>query len=335
MTRRPTAPPNPTPPNPTPPNPHAEYTAVARRCTEVILRRYSTSFALACRLLAPETRPHVAAIYAWARVGDEVVDGTLDTAAGAGGEVDVARALLAEARERTHRAIERGVDSDPVTHAFADTARHFGIDARLIDPFYDSMEADLDVRVHTEESLRRYIHGSAEVIGEMCLRTFAGGAVADDAGMAAGARALGSAFQKVNFLRDVREDHLELGRNYLPGRDPGALTDRDVAELADDVDSDLRIARAAIGRIPGRDRLAVLAAHDLFAELNGRLRAAGAEGVSTGRVRVPDPVKLAVIARAAAGRSRTGPGRSRSGAARSRSGPAASPGSAESTGSVR
>lgn len=279
----------------TPTSPHAEFTAASRACADVLLRRYSTSFALACRLLSPATRPHVAAIYAWARVGDEVVDGAMD-------DPDAARELIAEARRRTHRAIERGLDPDPVTHAFADTARRFGIGARLVDPFYDSMEADLDVTVHSEESLRRYIHGSAEVIGEMCLRTFAGGGLGDDDDMAAGARALGAAFQKVNFLRDVREDSRELGRNYLPGRDPLALTDRDIWELADDVDADLRQARAAIDRIPGRDRLAVLAAHDLFAELNVRLRAAGAAGVGAGRVRVPNPVKLAVIGRAAASR---------------------------------
>ena len=277
----------------TPTNPHAEFTEAARACAQVLLRRYSTSFALACRLLSPATRPHVATIYAWARVADEVVDGAMDDPA-------AARELIAEARRRTHRAIEQGLDPDPVTHAFADTARRFGIGARLVDPFYDSMEADLDVTVHSDESLRRYIHGSAEVIGEMCLRTFAGGGSGDDDELAAGARALGSAFQKVNFLRDVREDSGELGRNYLPGRDPLALTDRDVRELADDVDVDLRLARIAIDRIPGRDRLAVLAAHDLFAELNERLRAAGAAGVSSGRVRVPDAVKLKIIARAAA-----------------------------------
>lgn len=283
---------------------YAEFTAASRRCAEVVLRRYSTSFALACRLLSPATRPHVAAIYAWARVGDEVVDGAMD-------DPETARELITEARRRTHRAIERGLDPDPVTHAFADTARRFGIGARLVDPFYDSMQADLEVTDHTEESLARYIHGSAEVIGEMCLRTFAGGGLGDDDEMAAGARALGAAFQKVNFLRDVREDSLELGRNYLPGRDPRALTERDVIELADDVDTDLRTARLAIDRIPGRDRLAVRAAHDLFAELNGRLRAAGAAGVSAGRVRVPDVVKLTVIGRAATSRGRSAADRGR------------------------
>lgn len=284
-------------------SPRDRYTAVAQRCADVVIRQYSTSFSMASRLFAPATRPHVAAIYAWARAADEVVDGAI-------GEREEARELIDELRERTDRALVRGFDADPIVHAFAHTARRFGIDARLVDPFYDSMATDLEVTVHTRESLPRYIHGSAEVIGEMCLRTFAGGGLGERPGMAEGARRLGSAFQKVNFLRDVREDYQDLGRNYLPGRDPSALTDRDVAELADDVDADLAVARETIEWIPGRDRVAILAAHDLFAELNRRLRETGADGVSAGRVRVPDPVKARVVARAVAVGAR-GPGAAR------------------------
>lgn len=276
-------------------SPRDRYTAVAQQCAGVVIRQYSTSFGMASRLFSPHTRPHVAAIYAWARAADEVVDGAI-------GEPGDARALIDELRQRTDRAIDRGFDADPIVHAFADTARRFGIDARLVDPFYDSMATDLDVTVHTPESLATYIHGSAEVIGEMCMRTFAGGGLGERPGMAEGARRLGAAFQKVNFLRDVREDWHDLGRDYLPGRDTAALTDHDVAELADAVDADLAVARTAIDRIPGRDRTAVLVAHDLFAELNRRLRSAGADGVLAGRVRVPDPVKLAVVARAVASR---------------------------------
>ena len=282
------------------------YTTVAYRCAETMLRGYSTSFTLACRLLDPATRPHVSAVYAWARTADEIVDGAfVPDGLDAAGRTAEARRLLDELRRRTEVAIERGHDPDPVTHAFADTAVRYGIDSRLIDPFYESMEMDLDVTEHTRQSLDRYIHGSAEVIGEMCLRTFAGGVLRHDEEAAAGARALGAAFQKVNFLRDVREDWHDLGRNYLPGRDPGALSERDLRELADDVDRDLAVARRAVDRIPGRDRAAVLAAHDLFAALNARLRAAGAAGVSAGRVRVPNRVKLAIAARAvASGRGR-------------------------------
>ena len=274
------------------------YTDTARRCAELVLRRYSTSFSLAGRLLAPSTRPHVAAIYAWARVADEIVDGGV-LAVGGRGATSARREILHEFHARTARALERGADTDPVVHAFADTARRHGIDAPLVDPFFDSMEADLDVAAHTPESLARYVYGSAEVIGEMCARTFARGALAGDAAAAAGARALGSAFQKVNFLRDVRHDHLDLGRSYLPGRDPARLTDADVEALSDDIRADLAVARREIDRIPGRDRVAVLAAHHLFAELDRRLRAAGA-GVMASRVRVPDPVKALVVARAVA-----------------------------------
>lgn len=274
-------------------SPRDRYTAVAQRCADVVIRQYSTSFGMASRLFTPATRPHVAAIYAWARAADEVVDGAI-------GERDDAQSLIEELRDRTDRALARGFDADPIVHAFADTARRFGIDARLVDPFYESMATDLRVTEHSPESLERYIHGSAEVIGEMCMRTFSGGGLGERPGMAEGARRLGAAFQKVNFLRDVNEDWHQLGRNYLPGRDPAALTDRDVAELADDVDSDLAVAGEAIARIPGRDRVAVLAAHDLFAELNRRLRAAGAAEVTAGRVRVPDAVKVRVVARAVA-----------------------------------
>ena len=275
-------------------DPALRYTLACRAAAETVIRGYSTSFALASRMLAPQTRPHVAAIYALARVGDEIVDGAFDTRGGQPGE------LLDVLHSETLDAIDRGYSTNPVVHAFADTAREHGIGRTQVDPFFASMRMDLDVTEHDAESLARYIHGSAEVIGEMCLRCFDGGSVADDPAMTLGARALGAAFQKVNFLRDLREDHVELGRNYLPGRDPARLTDADLHELADDIDSDLRTARLSIDRIPGRDRRAVLAAHDLFAELNRRLRAAGASRVRAGRVRVPDTVKLRVVIRAAA-----------------------------------
>src|SRR5699024_3156279 len=125
------------------------------------------------------TRPHVAATYAWARAADEVVDGAI-------GERDDAQSLIEELRDRTDRALARGFDADPIVHAFADTARRFGIDARLVDPFYESMATDLRVTEHSPEILERYIHGSAEVIGEMCMRTFSGGGLGERPGMAEG-----------------------------------------------------------------------------------------------------------------------------------------------------
>lgn len=276
---------------------------MARRCAWQVITSYSSSFSLAATLLHPRTRPHVAAIYALARVGDEIVDGVgadAVTSAPAGAGPSAAVEQLKSYRTRVLAALDAGFCTDPVVHAFACTARTYGIGAELVEPFFAAMAMDLDpaLRVHTTESLARYIYGSAEVIGEMCMRTFADGALAGNADAAAGARALGSAFQKVNFLRDVRQDSRELGRNYLPGRDPCALSGRDVAELADDVDADLARAHAAIALIPGRDRVAVEACHDLFAELNCRLRAAGPGQIMSGRVRVPDRDKALIVARA-------------------------------------
>lgn len=278
----------------------ARFTAAARRGSWEILAAYSSSFSLASRLFAPRTRAHVAAIYALVRIADEIVDGTFAPPTAGSADSDAAP-LLDAYRAEVASALERGFSTDPVVHAFAATAAEFGIGTELIDPFFRSMAMDIDHTAHTPESLATYIHGSAEVVGEMCMRVFADGALAGDADAAAAARALGAGFQKVNFLRDVREDTADLGRDYFPGRDARALTARDVAELCDDIDADFARAREGIARIPGRDRAAVRAAHDLFAELNDRLRAAGPERIAAGRVRVPPRRKALVVARALAG----------------------------------
>ena len=274
----------------------ARFTAAARRCSWQLLSAYSSSFTLASRLFAPRTREHVAAIYALVRVADEIVDGTFapptDSAA------DELTASLDAYRTEVYGALSRGFSTDPIVHAFAATATTHGIGAELIDPFFRSMAMDITRSEYDAAQLAEYIRGSAEVIGEMCMRVFADGALADDAVAAAAARALGAGFQKVNFLRDLREDTEDLGRNYFPGRDPRALTARDVAELCDDMDADFAYAREGIARIPGRDRAAVLAAHGLFAELSRRLRAAGPERIAAGRVSISSKDKAIIVARA-------------------------------------
>ena len=299
----------------------ARFTSAARRCSWQLLAAYSSSFTLASRLFAPTTREHVAAVYALVRVADEIVDGTfappptgtatptpgsadpgaLEGAVPGAAEPDSAAevaALLAGYRDAVYAALDRGFSTDPIVHAFADTARRYGIGPELIDPFFHSMDMDIHFTTYTHEQLAEYIHGSAEVIGEMIMHIFADGALAGDREAAASARALGAGFQKVNFLRDVREDAVELGRNYFPGRDPRAFTAKDIAELCDDVDADFAHAREGIVRIPGRDRAAVLAAHDLFAELSRRLRAAGPDRIAAGRVSIPARDKALIVAKA-------------------------------------
>jgi phytoene/squalene synthetase len=195
-----------------------------------------------------------------------------------------------------------------------------GFGAELTEPFFASMRMDLSATEHDEESFRRYVHGSAEVVGLMCLRIFMSDAgITDtrrDAGreyshtelamLEAGARALGSAFQKLNFLRDLGPDLESLGRSYFPGLDVGGLTDIQKDALLDDVDAELALAARALTLLPRSSRRAVALAHGLFSELSRRIRATPASALVRTRVRVPDPVKLR-IAIAAASRGFTQP----------------------------
>lgn len=272
----------------------ALYDRTAREAASVVIAGYSTSFGLASRLLGPRVRPHVQSIYALVRVADEIVDGP---AAAAGLTPDETRSVLDEFEAETAAAVARGFSANLVVHAFARTARECGIGDDLIAPFFLSMRTDLDVADHDDASHDAYVYGSAEVVGLMCLQAFlnAGSSSPAPAGarLVDGARSLGRAFQDVNFLRDLHDDADVLGRDYLGLRDGSHTRD----EVLDQIDADLDAAASVIPSLPADCRRAVTVAHDLFAELAARLRRP-----HEGRVRVPDPVKAAIAARAMIGR---------------------------------
>lgn len=275
------------------PSASARYDRVAQRSAARVIQGYSTSFGWATRLLDEPARTHVRSIYALVRVADETVDDPdpgLTTA-------ERSR-MLEDLAEETARAVAEGRSTNLVVHAFALTARQYGIGAALIDPFFASMRADLAVASHDEDSFEEYVHGSAEVVGLMCLRVFLAGDEAACTRLDAPARALGSAFQTVNFLRDLAEDHDQLGRAYLPGVDPEAFDEADKHRLLDTVDADLDLAASALPELPGSSRRAVAAALGLFRALSRRLRRTPAEDILRARVRVPDPEKAIVLARA-------------------------------------
>jgi phytoene/squalene synthetase len=275
------------------------YDAVAQEASARVISGYSTSFGLACRLLHEDVRRHVRIVYALVRLADEVVDGPV-----ASDDPDRAGELLDRLEQEVTDALRDGYSTNLVVHAFGLTARSCGIDSGLVAPFFASMRADLSVREHDALSLERYVYGLAEVVGLMCLKVFLANAGAgrppsgradgyDD--LAPGARRLGAAFQKVNFLRDLTDDHRRRGRCYLPGVDPTHLTEADKHRLLDDVDADLAAAAPAVRLLPPGSRRAVAVAHALFAELAHRLRAAPADQVMAERVRVPAPVKARVV----------------------------------------
>lgn len=277
------------------------YDSTAARAGRAVLAGYSTSFGLGSRLLGARARADIEAVYALVRIADEIVDTYRGPDAGA---------LLDELETQTARALESGWSTNLVVHAFAATARRTGIGHDELDPFFASMRTDLTVRVHDRASYEAYVHGSAEVVGLMCLAVFLNADRAPgepvrhgDARLRAGAQALGAAFQKINFLRDLGADAEGLGRSYFPGVAHGSLTRAQLDAILAEIGSDLRTARGALPGLPWRARCAVAATLGLYERLLDQLAATPPAEVLTRRVRVAAPRKLAVVAGAVARQS--------------------------------
>lgn len=285
------------------PAPLARYDRAAVRSAAVVIAEYSTSFGLAVRLLPRVTRRHIRDVYALVRLADEVVDGV---AAAAGVPPERIATALDRLEAETYEAMATGYSTNLVVHAFAATARDVGIEREIVTPFFASMRMDLQRVTHTDASFSAYVDGSAEVVGLMCLRAFiAAGPPRTPEQLAVlerGARRLGAAFQKVNFLRDLAADADGLGRAYFPGVDVARLDDATKDRLLDDIDADLDAAAAALPLLEPGPRRAVALAHALFAELADRIRATPAATLRSTRIRVPDPQKARLAALAVAGR---------------------------------
>lgn len=284
------------------------YDATAEAAAAVVLRRYSTSFGLATTLLAREMRPHIAAVYGLVRVADEIVDGPAEAA---GLDADGRREILDRLEAEVHAVRDGGYSANLIVHAFGRTADRFGIGDDLTAPFFASMRADLSLTSCTREQFDRYVYGSAEVIGLMCLRVFTGvephPGPADPARtqrLEEGARRLGSAFQKINFLRDLGEDVRTLGRSYFPGVVDGVLDESAKAGITASIRADLAAAARTLDELPRGARPAVAAAHMLFTALTDRVEKTPAAALLEQRVRVPDAVKLAILTRAMLRRGR-------------------------------
>ncbi|MET1043074.1 MAG: phytoene/squalene synthase family protein [Microbacteriaceae bacterium] len=275
------------------------YTRAAHDSASRVIGAYSTSFGLATRLLARPVRPHVENIYALVRIADEIVDGSAEQA---GLDVAAQRESLDALEGETERAIRLGYSANLVVHSFAQTARTAGIGSDLTAPFFASMRRDLSPVAFTEQELREYIYGSAEVVGLMCLRVFLAGetvSAAERQQLEHGARKLGAAFQKINFLRDLADDFDTLGRRYFPGIDPRALTEEQKLALVADIDQDLAAAHAVISQLPAGCRRAIIAAHALFSVLTAQVRATPASDLLRTRVSVPTSMKLGILLRSA------------------------------------
>lgn len=271
------------------------YDQAASRAAAQVMGQYSTSFSLATRLLRGRVREDIRHLYAVVRIADELVDGTADQAS-----IDAAATL--DAYEAAILAApEKRLHTDPVVHSYAITARRCGFQREHLVAFFDSMRADLNQREYSAAELAEYIYGSAEVIGLLCVQVFLAEetvSAADRAAMDRGARHLGSAFQKINFLRDLGEDSSVLGRAYFPQAADGVLSEAAKSALIAEIRRELAAAEEAINLLPLSARVGVRAAADIFAELTNQLAATPAAELKTTRISVPNRTKAWLAARA-------------------------------------
>ncbi|WP_080792532.1 squalene/phytoene synthase family protein [Corynebacterium pacaense] len=274
------------------------YHRASLGASRTVIATYSTSFSLATRLLSAQMRADIRNLYAVVRIADEIVDGT---AAAAGCATDSIAQLLDDYEHAVLTAPGRRFHTDLILQAYADTARRCGFREDHVRAFFASMRRDLSAKDHDSGSFDDYVHGSAEVIGLLCLSVFLNGrivGVSRRRELEEGARSLGAAFQKINFLRDLAEDQTQLGRTYFPGLRAGELTEEHKNMLIDDIRLDLDRARGVMGWLPLQARAGVLAALDLFSSLTDTIAATPAPELLNTRIRVR-PLRKAGIAAAA------------------------------------
>lgn len=264
------------------------YTQVAYANAKQLTLRYSTSFGISSRLFPKDMQQHIYAIYGLVRIADEIVD----TYKGSDSS-----SLLDTLEKDTYTSIKTGYSTNPIVHAFATTARTYGIGHDLIEPFFASMRMDLHPQTYMPQDYKRYIHGSAEVVGLMCLRVFCEGNDKQYEQLRDGAAALGSAYQKVNFLRDLAADYQELGRLYFPGKTYDTFSESDKKEIINDIAADFDAALPALYRLPTSSRKATLMSYVYYRELLKKLESTPAATIKTTRIRVPSQKKLLLLVR--------------------------------------
>lgn len=263
------------------------YNSTSQELSRKVSLNYSTSFSIGIKLLAKEYRWAVFSTYGFVRFADEIVD----TFHGHDKE-----RLLREYKQQTYQAIEMGISTNPILHSFQLAANQFGITNDLIEPFFQSMEEDLGTSQHDAKSYSEYIYGSAEVVGLMCLKIFCKGNQRQYNELLPFARSLGSAFQKVNFLRDIKSDVEERGRLYFPGVDFNKFSDEDKMAIIDDVKKDFENAYKGIVRLPLGARLGVYTAYIYYLKLLQKIERTTATDIMNSRIRIPNSQKIVLLA---------------------------------------
>jgi len=265
------------------------FQQVSEYCSRITTEAYSTSFASAIRLLHKDLRKPIYNIYGFVRFADEIVD----TFHGYD-----RHALLTQFREDTYLAIERRISLNPILHSFQLTVNDYKMDHSLIEAFFKSMQMDLEKTRYDQDAYHEYIYGSAEVVGLMCLYVFCEGNKKIFDHLKPYARSLGAAFQKVNFLRDIKSDYNDLHRTYFPGIDFNNFTSHMKDSIEKDIAKDFSHAYEGILQLPLKARFSVYVAYKYYLSLFEKIKSVQPACIMVERIRIPNYWKLLIIIRA-------------------------------------
>ena len=262
------------------------FNTTALKCSKLITKHYSTSFTLGIQTLSKRLHFPIYAIYGFVRYADEIVDTFHD---------HDKKKLLKRFWADTYIAIEEKISMNPILHSFQLVVNEYKIEHELIDAFLKSMEMDLYMNEYDDSQYEEYIYGSAEVVGLMCLRVFCEGDVKMFDELKDGARSLGSAFQKVNFLRDMKSDFVDRGRVYFPGIAFNQFDQQAKDMIEADIQKDFDEAYKAIIRLPKTARAGVYLAYIYYLKLFDKIKRSPTSQVLTERIRVPDLRKATLL----------------------------------------
>jgi phytoene/squalene synthetase len=264
------------------------FDAVSYECSRIVTESYSTSFALATRMLAPTIRSHIYNIYGFVRFADEIVD-TFH-------EYDKA-VLFNDFEKELYLSLANRISMNPILNAFQHTYHSYGIPEHLVRSFMKSMRMDLDKQVYqTDDEFRDYIYGSADVVGLMCLRVFVDGDNVRYEELMKPAMALGSAFQKVNFLRDLKADYEQLNRSYFPNANLMELDEASKARIVADIKADFEAGYKGIAKLPNQARFGVYTAYKYYYKLLQKLQSTPSGEIKNTRIRVANYQKFGLLA---------------------------------------
>ena len=259
---------------------------ISQEMSQLTTKRYSTSFSLGISFLDSDLHKPIYSIYGFVRFADEIVDSFhgFDK-----------EALLADFKIQTYKAIAEGISLNPILNSFQWAVNKYSIPMELIDTFLNSMEMDLNKQFYSKEQYELYILGSAEVVGLMCLKVFVEGNDAEYERLKPSAMKLGSAFQKINFLRDLKDDFQTLGRTYFPGINMEEFNATVKKEIEADIEADFRAGYEGILQLPKNARFGVYMAYKYYFKLFNKIKQTPAESVLNERIRIPNYRKMRIL----------------------------------------